>query len=107
MSATSIAMLSGLDREATTSGLFGYNGCLVGCAFSVFLSTSIGGSVLATCLGGAASVFTAAALKPAMGSVPQWTLSFNLTALAALAYVAPLGGPPTEVPEVTRQFHIG
>ena len=82
----------GLDAGATSAGLFGYNGCLVGCAFSVFLGAPPVTTLAATAVGGGASAIVAAALKPAMGSVPQWTLAFNFTTLSALAYVRPLDG---------------
>ena len=91
-SATAAARGAGLDAGATSAGLFGYNGCLVGCAFSVFLGAPPVTTLAATVVGGGASAIVAAALKPAMGSVPQWTLAFNFTTLSALAYVRPLDG---------------
>ena len=82
----------GLDDGFVGAGLAGYNGCLVGCAFSVFLGAPPVTTLAATVVGGGASAIVAAALKPAMGSVPQWTLAFNFTTLSALAYVRPLDG---------------
>ena len=35
------ARVLGLDRGAISAGLMGYNGCLVGCAFSVFLGQPV------------------------------------------------------------------
>ena len=90
--ATAAARGAGLDAGATSAGLFGYNGCLVGCALSVFLGAPPVTTLAATVVGGGASAIVAAALKPAMGSVPQWTLAFNFTTLSALAYVRPLDG---------------
>ena len=82
---------AGLDAGATSAGLFGYNGCLVGCAFSVFLGAPPVTTLAATVVGGGASAIVAAALKPAMGSVPQWT-SRSTSPRSRLAYVRPLDG---------------
>ena len=37
VTSTATAHVCKLDTGATSAGLMGYNGCLVGCAFSVFL----------------------------------------------------------------------
>jgi len=81
-----------MDAATVGSGLAGYNGCLVGCAFAVFLGGPVWAAPLATVAGGAASAFVSAAIRPMMGSVPQWTFAFNATTLAALAAVRPLAG---------------
>lgn len=79
----------GISPEATSAGLMGYNGALVGCAFSVFLSAPLPLTALATVIGGGASAMVASKLAPAMAPVPQWTLAFNITALALLALTQP------------------
>ena len=93
-SATATARVLGLDRGAISAGLMGYNGCLVGCAFSVFLGQPAWDplTALATVAGAAATAPLAGALKTACGPVPQFTLAFNLATLSALALVRPLAG---------------
>lgn len=108
VSATAAAKAAGLDRNALRDGLFGYNGCLVGCAAAVFISPfdeMIQSPLLltATLVGGAASPFVVAALKPAMGTIPQWTLAFNFVTLSTLlrsrpfANMPPPSGPPSTI----------
>jgi len=96
VSATAFARVAGIEKEFIANGLAGYNGCLVGCAFSVFLSLPAWSpcAAVATAAGGVASTALAVALKNGMTSVPQWTLAFNITTLAALAYVKPLAAAP-------------
>jgi len=81
-----------LDSEMVTNGLAGYNGCLVGCAFSAFLGTPVAVTASATMAGASASALLVVPLKAMMGSVPQWTLSFNVVTLTALTYLKPLQG---------------
>jgi len=89
-SATATAKVAGLDASAISTGLMGYNGALVGCAFSVFLGTpGIEPMIAATAIGGAASAFVTSWLGKMITSVPQWTLAFNATALAVLVYARP------------------
>ena len=66
----------------------GYNGVLVGCAFSQFSRESArrAGATVAA----AATAPLAAVLKPLCGKVPQWTLAFNAATLSALLYTRPL-----------------
>ena len=87
MSATA-ARGAGLADGMVSAGLAGYNGALVGRAFSVFLGQRPP-TAAATVLP-AARRQPPAALKPAMGDTPQWTLSFNVCTLAALASVRPI-----------------
>lgn len=120
VSATAAAAASGLDKDSLQDGLFGYNGCLVGAAVSVFLSPlpdvleyptcmlAVTSGLTATVVGGAASPFVAAALKPAMGSVPQWTLAFNFVTLSMLLRSKPFAGmppagPPTPVMSLSSE----
>ncbi|CAB9497788.1 Urea transporter [Seminavis robusta] len=101
--ATTAAHFSGLDKAALQDGLFGYNGCLVGCAAAVFINPLPAASLLSpialnaatagmttTILGSAATPFVASALKPALGSVPQFTLAFNMVTLSVLLRTKPL-----------------
>ncbi|CAJ1429754.1 unnamed protein product [Effrenium voratum] len=116
-SATALAKLLGQSPQNVESGLAGYNGALVGCALSVFepglglwanLATQLGspwmaplGTAALTVVLGAATAPLAAALGPRMAPVPQWTIAFNLTVLAVLAFFALAEGkkappPPPE-----------
>ena len=88
--ATVTARAVGFDEEATDNGLMGYNGVLVGCAFSQFLAVSPPVALAATVAGAAATAPLAAVLKPLCGKVPQWTLAFNAATLSALLYTRPL-----------------
>lgn len=88
------------DKDALSNGLYGYNGTLVGCATAVFIAPSplwMSG-LLTTVVAGAATPFVAAALKPAMGSVPQWTLSFNFVTLTMLLRTKPFEGSSPMAP---------
>jgi urea transporter len=78
-----------ISQDAVSAGLMGYNGALVGCAFSVFLKAPLAVIGVATVVGGAASALIASKLGPMMAPVPQWTLAFNITALALLALTQP------------------
>ena len=91
--ATGAAKVLG-DKETLASGLSGYNGCLVGCATAVFIAPPAlwMSGIVTTAIAGAASPFVASALKPAMGSVPQWTLSFNFVTLSMLLRLKPFEG---------------
>lgn len=96
--ATVTSRAIGLDEASTDNGLMGYNGVLVGCAFSQFLAVSPPAALAATVAGAAATAPLAAALKPLCGRVPQWTLAFNMAMLSALTYTKPFAdavpGPP-------------
>ena len=98
--ATITSRAVGFDEEATDNGLMGYNGVLVGCAFSQFLAVSplvgFGGHGR-----GRAAAPLAAVLKPLCGKVPQWTLAFNAATRSALLYTRPFAdsvpGPPATI----------
>eukprot|EP00320_Phaeocystis_rex_P021107 CAMPEP_0119084100 /NCGR_PEP_ID=MMETSP1178-20130426/128325_1 /TAXON_ID=33656 /ORGANISM="unid sp, Strain CCMP2000" /LENGTH=329 /DNA_ID=CAMNT_0007067033 /DNA_START=112 /DNA_END=1102 /DNA_ORIENTATION=- len=92
---TATARLVGLDTAAISAGIAGYNGCLVGCAFSVFLGQPAWApaTVVATLAASAATVPLIPALKKACGSVPSWTLGFNVTTLSVLTYIRPFDAP--------------
>ena len=87
-SATATARLMSLDAAAIQSGLFGYNGALVGCAFSVFLGAPLAATAAAVVPAAAASTAVANYLGGAM-SLPHFTLAFNIVTLAVLAFVQP------------------
>jgi urea transporter len=107
--ATSTAHFAGMDKASLQDGLFGYNGCLVGCATAVFVSPLEAGSLMTaataglmtTVVGATATPFVAAALKPALGSVPQFTLAFNLVTLSVLLRTRPLLPSPDGSVEAT------
>ena len=104
-SATAAAKLGGLDAS---SGLCGYNGTLVGCAFAVFLGTSAPVTLAATVAGAAATPFVSRAIAPLCGSAPQFTLAFNAVALSALALVRPLAAKTAEAsPDVVAAAATG
>lgn len=100
--------MSKLDSSALRDGLWGYNGCLVGCATAVFISPlpsfdlslstvqiAAASGLVTTIAGGMISPFVSAALKPALGNVPQWTLAFNMVTLGILLRTKPFSKPPS------------
>jgi urea transporter len=99
--ANATAARAGLDTNALQNGLFGYNGCLVGCATAVFICpiadptavstiSTIAAAGIWTTTGAAASTMVAASLPGALGKVPQYTLAFNLVTLSVLLRTQPL-----------------
>jgi urea transporter len=110
--ANATAARAGLDTNALQNGLFGYNGCLVGCATAVFIypiadpttASSISTLVAAgiwTTTGAAASTIVAASLPGALGKVPQFTLAFNLVTLSVLLQTRPLAAATDAAATVT------
>lgn len=117
---TLAASVGGLDRQALSDGLYGYNGALVGCAVSVFLHPLPAASLTAmdlqtlaaspevihsaswalasTVMGASLAPYVSVGLKEAMGGVPQWTVAFNLIALGALLRTKPLAVAADEGP---------
>ena len=71
--ATITSRAVGFDEEATDNGLMGYNGVLVGCAFSQFLAVSPPVALAATVAGAAATAPLAALLKPLCGKAVSYT----------------------------------
>jgi len=63
VTANETATRSGLDKTAIANGLMGYNGCLVGCAASVFGPSSLLAATTFTVIGAAATPFCAVALS--------------------------------------------
>lgn len=102
VSATATARTLGVDSGAISNGLAGYNGMLVGCAFSVFLGLAPGApsAVAATIAGAALTVPATQLFGPACAPVPQWTWAFNATTLAFLLCVKPLAGAAAADPSV-------
>lgn len=100
------------SNDALRNGLYSYNGCLIGCASSVFLSstfTSTSSLVLAstalTMTGAASAAITTAILNKICPSMPQWTYAFNLVMITALLRVQPFAPkssiPITDLPDIT------
>ncbi len=83
---TSTAHLAGLDRDKLQAGLYGYNGCLVGCASAVFVDPTF----LATTAGALLCPFVGVALDKGVRTTPQWTLAFNCVTLSMLLRTKPL-----------------
>jgi urea transporter len=92
VAANGTARLANLDSESYHAGLWGYNGCLVGCAMAVFGPTNVALATTSTLIGAAATPFVAASLKEAM-SIPQWTIAFNVVTLSSLLRTQPLLSP--------------
>lgn len=92
VTSTSVASFSGLDNSSLKDGLWGYNGCLVGCAAAVFGPPSILAATTFTLVGSAATPLVAASLKE-VSSVPQWTFAFNIVTLTSLMRTRPLLPP--------------
>jgi urea transporter len=99
------------SKDALSNGLYSYNGCLIGCASSVFLSstfTTMSSFVLATTAltmtGAASATITTAILNKICPPMPQWTYAFNFVMLTALLRVQPLTpkstAPTTDTAEV-------
>lgn len=108
------AHCANLDASTTSNGLYSYNGCLVGCAASVFATTTTAATMTTSSLlsivaftvaGSASATFVTAALTkkvvttaPAM---PQWTFAFNIVALTTLLRVQPLLAPSSAAAVIT------
>lgn len=98
--ATSTAKAVGLPSDPITNGLYGYNGCLVGCAAGVFLAGqgtmgSTLGMTTFTLLGAAATPLVSAVLPKVLPKdIPPWTYAFNVVTLTSLlAFKGPPSGP--------------
>ncbi|CAA9478087.1 MAG: hypothetical protein AVDCRST_MAG38-1868 [uncultured Solirubrobacteraceae bacterium] len=85
---TAAAMAIGMDRAAIRSGLFGFNGILVGAGLSLFLEPSWDPMVMVWIVVGAAlsTILHAALANVFLGAwaVPPFTLAFNLITLTFL-----------------------
>ena len=89
VTATATAKGVGLDSGALKDGLWGYNGCLVGCAAAVFGPGSLMAATTFTVIGAAATPLVAASLKETI-TIPQWTFAFNVVTLSSLLRTRPL-----------------
>ena len=83
--ATTAAALLRFDAQAIASGLFGYNGLLVGMAFATFLVRGASGWSLPVLVASAVVAALSSVVNLALGnalvptfSVPPFTLAFNL-----------------------------
>lgn len=103
--ATATAQQAGLDAALRSAGLFGHNGALMGCAFSVFLGAPFPVTAAAAAAGGAATALLAGKIGPAVAPMPSWTLAFNACALLVLALMRPLApsGTPSGGPAAPGQ----
>lgn len=88
---TTTARLFGCDDATIRSGLYGYNGALIGCATSVFGPSYVPFNALATCVGACATAPLAHALGKSL-SRPQFTWVFNAVTLTSLLRTRPLLG---------------
>jgi len=97
VTSTMTARMARLDGSALQSGLLGYNGCLVGCAATVFIAPeSLTWALLSTTTGAMATPFVTMALGQAMRTVsPQWTFAFNFVTLTTLLRTRPLATTAT------------
>lgn len=94
-----------LDKNMYNTGLWGYNGALIGCASSVFGPAYYPYTLLTTVLGATTTPLVCATLKSAVHiSSPQWTWSFNIVALTSLLIqhkLQPEASTPILTTEVT------
>lgn len=88
---TTTARLFGGDEEMIRSGLYGYNGALIGCAASAFGSAYVPYAALATFVGACATAPLTHVLGKSL-STPQFTWVFNAVTLASLLSTRPLLG---------------
>lgn len=107
------ALLIGFDRQALASGLFGYNGLLVGMALSTFLYRGGGETwdapvAIACVFGGGLSAILQLSLGNALVPTfrtPPFTLAFNLTmllfVLATPHFAVFRAAPPAPTPTAT------
>jgi urea transporter len=91
-------------KDTIDNGLYSYNGCLIGCASSVFLAstfTTTSSLVLATTAltitGAASATIATTILGKICNPMPQWTYAFNFVMLTALLRIQPLA-PITSSP---------
>lgn len=105
LSAVLTAVAFGFDPILWKTGMTGYNGVLVGCAFAVFLGLEpwTWRPILASVVGGGFSAFAWVSCD-AMSSFPAWTFPFNLVTLAALAYVQPFSRAAATSPVAWSEF---
>ena len=86
------------DVDSVMCGLEGYNACLVGCAFSVFVCREWdAGLFFAGLFCGVASSFVNLSLK-AFFNIPTFTFAFNLTIIAYVLFGLSDPGPLPDLP---------
>ena len=99
VAATVSAARVGFPPPTIQAGLYGYNGCLVGCAAAVLgpSSTSMLAATTATLVGAAVTPLVVAALSELTDNkVPQWTWAFNIVTLTSLLRTLPTATPLVE-----------
>jgi urea transporter len=94
--------LSLSSKDALHNGLYSYNGCLVGCASSVFLASTftttsslLFATTALTVTGAVSATMVTAALNKVCPPMPQWTYAFNFVMLTALLRIQPFTASPT------------
>jgi urea transporter len=108
VTATATAKGVGLNSGALNDGLWGYNGCLVGCAAAVFVPGSTMAATTFTVLGAAATPLVAASLNETVTTIPQWTFAFNIVTLSSLLRSRPLlPMSPSETTTVATYYSFG
>jgi len=105
ITANTTSKMLGLDKSMYNTGLWGYNGALIGCAASVFGPAAYYPyTLLTTVLGAAATPIVCASLKSTVHtSSPQWTWSFNFVALSSLLIQHKLLQPVASTQTITTE----
>ena len=97
VAATVSAARVGLSPPTIQAGVYGYNGCLVGCAAAVLgpSATSMLAATTATLVGAAVTPLVVAAVSELTDNkVPQWTWAFNIVTLTSLLRICPIPATP-------------
>jgi urea transporter len=95
--ATTLARRSFVDVDSAKNGLAGYNACLVGCAFPVFVQQEWGvTSFLAGVFCAVVASILNLALKPF--GIPTFTFAFNFTIMAYVLFAFDSPGPLPDLP---------
>ncbi len=95
--ATALARRSFADVDSAKNGLAGYNACLVGCAFPVFVQQEWGTtSFLAGVFCAVVASILNLALKPS--GIPTFTFAFNFTIMTYVLFAFDSPGPLPDLP---------
>lgn len=96
--ASAIALRIFYDKDSVKNGLAGYNACLVGCAFPVFVQQEWGTNFVMGVFLAVMSSFVNLALKPLCSGSPTFTFAFNATIIAYVLFAFDSPGPLPELP---------
>lgn len=103
--ATALALRVFQDVDSVKNGLAGYNACLIGCAFPVFVHPTWDVvTFFAALFLGIVACFTNLALKPLFGSVPTFTFAFNIVIISYLLFA--FNDPGALVPKPQTVINI-